>query len=63
MKTKMNIKKETIGQTSTELILIIAAISIIVLITAQYTTTLTQEITNHTQEVIDKARDNIIGKL
>lgn len=59
----MNIKQETCGQTSTELILIIAAISIIVLITAQYTTTLTQEITNHTQEVIDEARDNIIGKL
>ncbi|MBQ6219863.1 MAG: hypothetical protein IJJ47_09035 [Methanosphaera sp.] len=51
------------GQTSTELILLIATMSIITLITAQYITESLNEITNHTKTVIKTGRDNILSKL
>lgn len=51
------------GQISAELILLIASMSMIVLITAYYTTNYLNEITNHTQVVINSSRDNFLSKL
>lgn len=59
----MNIKTDSNGQISAELILILSAMSMIVLITAYYTTNTLQDITNHTKEVITTGRDNLLNKL
>lgn len=59
----MNIKKDTNGQVSAELILILSAMSMIVLITAYYTNNILNDITNHTKQAIITGRDNILNKL
>ena len=59
----MKIIADNKGQTSAELILILSAMTMIVLITAYYTTSTLNEITNHTQEVIKTGRDNVLSKL
>ena len=59
----MKIIADNNGQTSAELILILSAMTMIVLITAYYTTSTLNEITNHTQEVIKTGRDNVLSKL
>ncbi len=59
----MDIIKENKGQISAELILILSAMSMIILITAYYTTNILEDITNHTEKVIETGRDNILSKL
>lgn len=59
----MNIKNDSNGQISAELILILSAMSMIILITAYYTTNILNDITNHTKEAIITGRDNILNKL
>lgn len=59
----MNIIKENKGQISAELILILSAMSMIILITAYYSTNILEDITNHTEKVIETGRDNILSKL
>lgn len=59
----MKIKTDSGGQISAELILILSAMSMIVLITAYYTTNTLTDITNHTKQVIITGRNNILGKL
>ncbi|OED29872.1 class III signal peptide-containing protein [Methanosphaera sp. WGK6] len=51
------------GQISAELILILSVMSMIVLITAYYTTSYLNEITNHTKIVIKNSRNSILSKL
>lgn len=51
------------GQISAELILILASMSLIVLVTAYYTTNYLNEITDHTQVVINKSRNSILSKI
>ncbi|WP_455645859.1 class III signal peptide-containing protein [Methanosphaera sp.] len=51
------------GQISAELLLILAIMSMIVLITAYYTTSYLNEITNHTRIVINNSRNSILSKL
>lgn len=59
----MDIIKENKGQISAELILILSAMSMIILITAYYSTNILEDITNHTEKVIETGRDNILSKL
>ncbi|RAP47574.1 MAG: hypothetical protein BZ135_02055 [Methanosphaera sp. rholeuAM6] len=59
----MKIIADNNGQISAELILILSAMTMIVLITAYYTTGILNEITNHTQEVIKTGRDDVLSKL
>lgn len=59
----MKLIADTKGQVSAELILILSVMSMIILITAYYTTNIINDITNHTQEVIKTGRDNILSKL
>lgn len=59
----MDIIKENKGQISAELILILSAMSMIILITAYYTTNILEDITNHTEKVIETGRDTILSKL
>lgn len=59
----MNIKNDSNGQISAELILILSVMSMIILITAYYTTNILNDITNHTKEAIITGRDNILNKL
>ena len=59
----MKIKLDSKGQVSAELILILSIMSMIVLITAYYTTNTLHEITNQTKEVIITGRENILNKL
>ncbi len=51
------------GQISVELILLVATMSMIVLITAQYTTSYLNDITNHMEVVINTSRDNLISSI
>ena len=59
----MKIIADNNGQISAELILILSTMTMIVLITAYYTTNILNDITNHTEEVIKKGRENILSKL
>ena len=59
----MKIIADNNGQISAELILLLSTISLIVLTTAYYTTNTLNDITNHTQEVIEKGRENILSQL
>lgn len=59
----MKIITDENGQVSAELILILSAMTIIVLITAYYTTNILNDITNHTKTVIKNGRENVLGKL
>ena len=51
----MNIINDDKGQISAELILIISTMTIIVLTTAYYTTSILNDITKHTEKVIETA--------
>lgn len=51
------------GQVSAELILILATMSMIVLITAYYTTGYLNDITSHTKTVINNSRNSILSKI
>lgn len=59
----MKIIADNNGQISAELILLLSTIISIVLTTAYYTTNTFNDITNHTQEVIEKGRENILSQL
>ncbi|WP_330011326.1 hypothetical protein [Methanosphaera sp.] len=59
----MKIIADNYGQISAELILLLSTIILIVLTTAYYTTNTLNDITNHTQEVIEKGRENILSQL
>lgn len=59
----MNIINDDKGQISAELILIISTMTIIVLTTAYYTTSILNDITKHTEKVIENGRENILSKL
>jgi uncharacterized protein (UPF0333 family) len=59
----MKIIAEKNGQISAELILILSTMTLIVLITAFYTTNILNDITNHTQEVIKEGREMILSQL
>lgn len=59
----MKIITDENGQISAELILILSAMTMIVLITAYYTTNILNDITNHTKIVIKNGRDNVLSKL
>jgi uncharacterized membrane protein len=56
-------KLDNKGQTSAELILILASMSMIVLVAAYYTTNYLNTITNHTKTVIINSRDNFLSQL
>ena len=59
----MNLISDNKGQISAELILILSAMSMIVLITAYYTTNTLNDVTNHTEKVIKTGRDNVLSRL
>jgi len=59
----MKIIADNNGQISAELILLLSAMIVIVLVTAYYTTDTLNDITNHTEEVIKKSRENILSRL
>lgn len=59
----MKIIADNKGQISAELILLLSTITLIVLITAYYTTNTLNDITNHTKEVIENGRENILSQL
>ncbi|MCD7781401.1 MAG: hypothetical protein LUG89_01700 [Methanosphaera sp.] len=51
------------GQLSAELILVVASVCMIVLVVAYYTTGYFNEISNHSEVLINNSRDNILEKL
>ena len=59
----MKIIADNNGQISAELILLLSAMIVIVLVTAYYTTDTLNDITNQTEEVIKKSRENILSRL
>ncbi len=56
-------KLDNKGQTSAELILILASMSMIVLVAAYYTTNYLNIITNHTKTVITNSRNNFLSQI
>ncbi len=59
----MKILNDDYGQASAELILIISTMTIIVVITAHYTTSILNDITKETEKVIENGREYILSKL
>jgi uncharacterized protein (UPF0333 family) len=59
----MKILKENSGQISAELILILSAMTVIVLITGNYTINVLNELNNHTSIVLKTGRNYILSRL